>query len=286
MAELNEVTDLLYRAKILLGEGLRAEAKKALRQVLILDSRNLIASQLLGQLNNEELQQLLSGAQELPSATGAGGPHRFSFSEKGFDPDDVLAQLEQDLDMSPSLGDLSLFRESGLNQSGTVVSGSETQTSLPNSWPNSCEDFFGQIEKDLSQSTFQDWLDLGIAFMEMDLFGLSIRLFKGARHRARDPQDLLSVVNLLALSHILNGQPYEAVSELYPILEDSEVKQEDKIDLFYLMGRAYEAVFYQDSSQSTGELATSYFGSVLSMDLKYRDAEYRFHKIQQKKKML
>ena len=43
--------------------------------------------------------------------------------------------------------------------------------------------FYSQIEKSLRQGSLQDWIDIGIAFLEMEYYPLSVRLFSHVNHR-------------------------------------------------------------------------------------------------------
>jgi ABC-type uncharacterized transport system fused permease/ATPase subunit len=74
----------------------------------------------------------------------------------------------------------------------------------------------------------------------------------------------LTAVSLLAHSHLLSGHYYEVLSILQPYINDTDVLKEDKIEFFYLMGRANHAL--QRSNDALG-----WFLHVESIDPTYRD---------------
>ncbi len=119
-----------------------------------------------------------------------------------------------------------------------------------------------KLEQGLIGASLQDWVDLGIAFLEMDFYQIAVRLFTGACRKIDSEmqgEQSLSATSLLAFSLILLGRPYEAISALQPLLRDVDLKAEQKIELYYLMGRTYDLL-------KKDELA-----------LRYRDVEYRVH---------
>jgi hypothetical protein len=137
--------------------------------------------------------------------------------------------------------------------------------------------FCSRIEQDLSQSPIQDWIDLGIAFLEMDLYEIAVRLFSGACRRIEpdvqsDSEVALSATCLLALSLILVGRPFDAISKIQPLLGDVNIRKEQKAELFYLMGRTYE-------SMKKFLLAVQFYRQVIEIDAQYRDVDRRIRQI-------
>ncbi len=244
------VADLFQSAKILVSEGLTEEAKRVLRQILIADAGNANARKLLDQIHEIELKQIFS-EEEI---------HR-PFRRKSdpvlveYDSEWVIRQLDEDLKlgMRVPMDQLTLFQD-----------------------PELMNSFISKLEKDLSTASIQDWIDLGIAFLEMELYSIAVRLFMGAsRHLDQSissgSEICLSINGLLALSLILADRPLEAVSRIQPLLRDAEIKLENKIELFYLMGRTYECMNKRD-------LAFQYYKQVLKTDPHYRDTEQRLRK--------
>ena len=252
--------DLLASAKILMGEGLIEDAKKILHQILIKDSHNIPARLLLKEVQEQELKNII-GDSESRRPYGRKPGHGL----EEVDPEVLMRKLDEDLGLGlfgeepeARANQLSLFQdEKGMNA------------------------FCEQLERELADATVQDWIDLGIAFLEMDLFSVAIRLFAGANRRidlfaensegnitANVTEQIVSSISLLALALILADRPFEAISNMQPLLRDIEIKPENKLELFYLMGRTYEAL-------KKDELAFGYYRQVKEIDPDYRDIEQR-----------
>ncbi len=243
---LSQIPDALESAKILFNEGFGEDAKKILHRVLILDPSHASARQCLSEVHELELKQIFGeGSARRHYGQGVDA----SLAEA--DSEEIFRKLDQDLSLGMSKS-FSLFDH-----------------------PDLLESFCRKLERDLIRAGAmpRDWIDLGIAFFEMDLYSISERLFLGAGRKLdsevyADQQTLLSATCLLALSLILSGRLFDAVSRLQPMLLDVDLKHEDKIELFYLMGRTYEAMKRMD-------LAHYYFHQVIGIDPHYRDIDRR-----------
>ena len=234
-----EIADLFQTAKILLGEGLTEDAKKILHQILIQDPSHAGARASLNQLHDLELKQVFQ-ADERKFAYRQNLESDLEPHPIFCDPDEVVRRLDRDLNLS--IDQLSLFED-----------------------PELLKTFIGGLEKDLIAAPYRDWCDLGIAFMEMELYSIAIPLLFGAYRRT---EDRLSVGCLLSLALILGNRALEAVVQLQPLLRDSEIPLNDKTELFYLMGRVYESLNQHD-------LAYSYYLQVKDQDPQYRDLDQR-----------
>jgi len=248
------VSDLLESAKILVNEGFVEDAKKTLRQILILEPAHVGARQFLAKIQKQELEQIIEDKEVYRPALRK-DPVQL------VEPDDVetvLRQLDQDL----QLGIIS-------DHTGIQVS---SQLSLFES-PELLDEFCVQLEKTLVGSSAQDWIDLGIGFLEMEFYSIAIRLFTGAcQAHARDKDLKLSANTLLAFSLILAGRPFEATTKIQPMLYDSDLKEENKVELFYLMGRIYELM-------KKFELTLDFYHQVIAIDPYYRDVDLRAKRI-------
>jgi tetratricopeptide (TPR) repeat protein len=244
---LEKVPDRLESAKILIREGFADDAKKILHKVLILDPGNAMASQTLNEIHELELKQIF----------GSGEARRRVFEPKAadflsdVDSEVLMRKLDQDLDLGLSRP-FSLF---------------DDQDQL--------DSYCTRIENDLSraQALPQDWIDLGIGFLEMDLYSISTRLFEGACRKlesnsSEPDKKILSSSCLLALSQILAGKPFEAVSCLQPLVRDSGFERGGHLEIFYLLGRAYELMGRLD-------LGAYYYQQVAKVDPVYRDIDHR-----------
>lgn len=236
-SKFKEVDDLLQTADILQGEGLFEDAKKILRRILRAHPGQHAATHKLEEIQKKELHQIL---EETPSRGNLNKVEDGHFSE--INADEVMQNLDRDLSL-------------GVCAVATTLFPSKAQM----------ESFAYKLDGDLRAFSSRDRMDIGIAFLEMSLFDLAIRQFRAA---ARDQLWLVASSSLLAYSLILSDRPFEAVLTLEPLLEDSELKQEEKTDLMYLMARAYERL--QKKS-----MARRWYEQVLLMQRDYRDVEHR-----------
>ena len=252
--ESGSIDDLLHSAKILVDEGLIEDAKKILHRILIIDSSNKMALEAINRIQKEELKYLLR-----EDATRQRTPQRKPQRKQEIqevDPEKLMRKLDQDLGLGifaqnfpvALASDLSLFQN-----------------------PEEMAAFSLKLEKNLVGANIQDWVDLGIAFLEMDFYQIAARLFTGVCRKIdsemqRDQS--ISATSLLALSLILLGRPFEAISKLQPLLRDGEIKADQKIEIYYLMGRTYESL---DKS----EFALHFYHQVMEIDACYRDVKYR-----------
>jgi tetratricopeptide (TPR) repeat protein len=248
--ESGSIEDLIHSAKILVDEGLVEDAKKILHQILIIDSGNRAALEAMNSIQKEELKVLFR-----EDITRQRAPHAKIKSQE-MDPEELMRKLDQDLGLgifgqnSPIAlaSDLSLFQSS-----------------------KDMETFALKLEKNLAGGKIQDWVDLGIAFLEMDFYQIAVRLFTGACRKIDSEmkgEQSISATSLLALSLILLGRPFEAISKLQPLLRDVEIKADQKVELYYLMGRTYESLKKFD-------FAIHFYDQVKKIDPRYRDIEYR-----------
>jgi hypothetical protein len=250
--------DLLESAKILVAEGLATDAKKLLHHLLIRDPGNVAAQKALEELQEKELAQIFGE-----------GEVRRSYQKKDRLPEEVnveavIRSLDQDLD----LGLFSLFEDDAASSPGRLSLFRDEKL---------LADFGARVEKDLAGSAVRDWIDLGIGFLEMEIYSIAARLFTGAIRRvdpvSSDAKELMiSGVSLLGLSYILMDLPHQAISNIQPVLRDSEIKFEDKIELYYLMGRSYEILKKND-------LVRGFYEQVREIDASYRDVAYRLAKL-------
>ncbi|MEO7163283.1 MAG: hypothetical protein ABI041_10225, partial [Bdellovibrionia bacterium] len=250
------IEDLLHSAKILVDEGLVEDAKKILHQILIVDSTNKAALEALGGIQKEELKYLLREDPTPQRKRPLERNPQVKAKVQELDPEELMRKLDQDLGLGifaqnvpvALASDLSLFQN-----------------------PEEMEAFTLKLEKNLAGGNIQDWVDLGIAFLEMDFYQIAVRLFTGACRKIDSEvlgEQSVSATGLLALALILLGRPFEAISKLQPLLRDVEIKADQKVELYYLMGRTYESLKKMD-------IALHFYQQVMKIDARYRDVEYR-----------
>ncbi len=227
-------SDEVESAKILFQEGLLEEAKKILHRLLIEKINFKPAQLLLDQIRKQEEQKLLADA----------SIKNLSRTIKHEDPDLIRRRLEQDL--------------------GIVSEDAEL--------PSRSENFI--VSESLS---VKEHYDLGIAFFEMDCHLDAVRELKRAERKIRLEKTFLdsegvSVVALYVECLVKLGRAYEAESYLKPILSEPELRHEDKIVLFYLMGVI-------ELELEHPEEARGWFQKVLKVAPGFRDAEFRLKQI-------
>jgi tetratricopeptide (TPR) repeat protein len=259
------VVDLLHSARILVTEGLFEDAKKILHRILIQDSSNALARQQLEEIHATELKQIFGDTE-----TRKPYARRIRLDVSKIDSDAMMRQLDKDLNLGvfspeppPAIGnELSLLEDPALVSA-----------------------FCENLERDLSKASVQDWIDLGIGFLEMDLVQIAARLFAGACRKLdlefteqslsqENEEARLSATFLLSFSLIIVGRPYEAISKIQPLLTEIHLKTEQKTELFYLMGRTYE-------SMRKWGLATEFYEQVIEVDAQYRDVDLRIRKVRE-----
>lgn len=245
-----------HSAQILLQEGFRTDAKRELRQILIRDPGFLEAQKLLDQVSEAELKSALEGG-SLQSRSALS-----LTSEETGDAEALMRRLDSELELgifidappSVKLSQFSMFED-----------------------PSLLQEYAAHLEKELAQADPKDWIDLGIGFLEMELSPIAIRLFAGAQRLAEKSSEassrdlLLSATSLLALTLLQEGKPYEAFSQLQPLLHDLNISTEKKVELYYLVGRAFEAM-------KKVRMAQEFYSQVMKIDPKYRDTINRLHK--------
>jgi hypothetical protein len=241
----DEIQDHLESARILASEGLLEEAKRILRRIILADPHHVAARKKLEEIHELELKQIFSESYT----------NRFLRKKKKslgwIDSEAVMRQLDRDLK-------LGVFNEGEAGESLALeLSLFEDREGL--------ERFGVKLDKDLAGSTARDRLDIGIGFLEMDLHDLAARQFKAA---ARDPEHALAATGLLAYALILSGRSFEATLTLEPVLGDSEIPREEKLDFIYLMGRAQERL-------QNRALALEWYGAAREIEPRYRDVEER-----------
>jgi len=245
--------DLLQNARILMNEGFTDDAKKVLRQILIADSGHVSARNLLDQIHEVELKQIFREEESRRTFRP-----KAEQSVTAVDSEVLIRQLDQDLG-------LGVFSDSRPSVSADQLTLFED--------PKSLDSFILKIEKDFSNSDLQDWIDLSVAFLEMELYTVAARLLVSTsrvleKAESDDPESRFSIHCLLAFALILADRPIEAAFRIQPLLIYSYMKVEHKTELFYLMGRTYECM-------KKMELAVQYYRQVVQLDSHYRDIERR-----------
>jgi len=240
-----KLNEQLQTAEILIGEGLLEEAKKILRKIVINDPHHVSAREKLERIHEIELKQIFGEERRQK-------PREKSEIElENINPSSVMKRLDEDLA-------LSVLTEE--NQGAGISS----QLSLFGD-QKTLEDFAQKLDRELAGTSPRDRMDIGIAFFEMTLYELAIRQFSAAR---RNSDYQIPATALLAHALIASGRAFEATLALEPVINDTELDKEIKVDFLYLMGRAYEALGKKEN-------ALFWYQQVHELDSYYRDVSDR-----------
>lgn len=241
----------LERARILFSERLLEDAKKIFRKILIKNPLHADAQQHLKEIQDIEIQELLSGD---------ASRRKIGDSEQepvGF----TIERLDKDL---------------GLNLERFEY------RAVPNifkSHQDEIEFTESLLRQQVPSLSVVQQLDFGIAFLEMALFYTAQRILESAlmgleQEVERAPNDTalqsrrLSAAYLLGCALILGGKAVDATIRLEPIARDLSLSEKQKIDFIYLMGVAFEQM--RDNRK-----AKEAFRRVMALNPKYRDVAER-----------
>jgi hypothetical protein len=153
--------------------------------------------------------------------------------------EEIVEGLEHDLLLDPQPLELSLWSEADMKS----------------------------LDESLGETSGRDRIDLGVTFLEMGLFSLAEWQFSHAVN-ARDASVALAARALEAYTRILGGRPFEAAMGIQSVVRDIELGPADKLEFYYLLGRAHEAMDEQDA-------ASAWYARAAEVDPRYRDLEAR-----------
>ncbi len=250
--------DELESARILISEGLVDDAKKILRKLLRTASgkkgNTVAVRQMLERIQKTEIDELIRGSGQLRARFRSLGPLKKEvFSE--VDSETLMKKLDQDFN-------LGLYPDRASDQSAHPFALFGSQEAM--------DQFSSKIEGDLKTSSTRDHLDVGIAFLEMGLFVLAARQFETAVKMADPPS--MPALALLSYAWLLAERPFEAIGVLQPHLGKDELTENEKLEFFYLMGRAHEAL-------QKMEVAFLWYQKIQEMDFHYRDITERLDRL-------
>ncbi|MFZ9595031.1 MAG: hypothetical protein ACO3A2_03035 [Bdellovibrionia bacterium] len=245
-------------AQILLNENLISDAKKVLHQVLMVDPNYRPAMDLMVTLQQRELKQIFSGAPLQRRLSAREEQTRATPSPThADDPDLLLRKLDEDFDL-------------GLLVAPTVSSsGARWSENLASAQTLDEAREAPHLERQLFSSDPQDWMDVGIAFFEMELFTLACHFFDQSHKKAgsamNGPARLASAC-LTAETLLRLGRPFEVLSRLQPLLRESEFPMEARIEVYYWLARAHQSIGQE-------RLATQFYQEVKRLDPFYRNLD-------------
>ncbi len=232
------VEELLVNSKIQIGEGFLDDAKVTLRRVLRIDPGNLTARDRLEDIQKTEIRRLL-GQEENPRGSFLRSKKKLPESDET--PESVLDSLEHEVGLSP-LASEQFFRT-----------------------PEELGEFLAGIDQLCAGATAQDRMDLGIGFLEMELYDVAVRQFRAASYHAESER---KARGLLATALVAQKKFHDALIEIESLIADQSGTPEEKIDFGYLAGLAQEGL-------KNFEGAVRWYRAVVQINPEYRDAAER-----------
>ncbi len=225
----------LANGEILFNEQIFGEAKKVLRRVMRRDPGNVRARDLLLRIQNREIQELLSDVRTSQKLRGES-------QAEDTDSTAIVEKLEKDLRLNLGRADVQPVPDLFPDQKAEAA-------------------YLRQVRKAVEGLAPRDAMDMGIAHMEMGLYGPAKEIFE---ELIKYDEFKISGMYLLCTALIHGGQCVEATIRLEPLVRDLSMPENHKADFLYLMGQAFERL---------GESlkAREYFRRVSHINPRYRD---------------
>lgn len=179
------------------------------------------------------------------------------------------ARIVKEIEVPLEEGYIDLSTELGLD---------DVLDSLTESWASGVQgketftEFKQGVEKQLSREDTETHYNLGIAYMEMELYDDAMREFKIAM---KDPVFELDCYNRLGLSFMAKGNYDEAISSFLRGLKISRLADEERKGLMYELGLAYEAAAKSDD-------ALGIYKSIYEMDKAFREVSSKVNGLTKK----
>lgn len=233
--------DEVESARILLREGLVEESKRTLYRILTRKPDYRPAIDLLKQIETLELKELFR-------EDGSGSSHKRLTAIE--DVDALIDSLDRDLG-------LGLKTESESNQKEL--------------WNASAVDLDSKAR-----------FDLGVAFYEMGCYADALRELHRAEKKIRIEESFLGETGLASVSLIAQclvslDRAFEAKAYLEPILIEPDLKHEDKLGLYYVMGLAEQALGQPKN-------ALGWYQKINHSDPEFRDVQIKIRQLAPLKK--
>lgn len=176
------------------------------------------------------------------------------------------------------IGEVESFSEEGYVDLSSELGLEEALDFLTESWAPDARgeaaftEFKHGVEKQLSKEDTETHYNLGIAYMEMELYDDAMREFKIA---LKDPAFEFDCYNRLGLSFMAKGDYKDAVSHFLKGLKVSGKTDEERKGLMYELGLAYEA-------SGNNVEALEIFKSIYDMDKGFRKVSSKVKELAKK----
>ena len=176
------------------------------------------------------------------------------------------------------IGEMESLSEEGYVDLSSELGLEEALDFLTESWAPDAQgeatfaEFKHGVEKQLGKEDTETHYNLGIAYMEMELYDDAMREFKIA---LKDPVFEFDCHNRLGLSFMAKGDYQEAVSQYLKGLKVSGRTYEERKGLMYELGLAYEA---SENNQEALEI----FKSIYEMDKGFRKVSSKVKELTKK----
>ncbi|HXC24976.1 MAG TPA: tetratricopeptide repeat protein, partial [Gemmatimonadaceae bacterium] len=136
------------------------------------------------------------------------------------------------------------------------------------------ETFKRGVAEHVDESDSDSQYDLGVAYMEMGLFGEAIAQFQKAIRGNATPERRLRAYESLGQCFIEQGQYDVAVMSLRGALQEPWSGEDKLVGVLYLLGYASEFL-------SAWAAASAYYQRVFAIDIHFRDVEARLQHVRQ-----
>ncbi len=157
----------------------------------------------------------------------------------------------------------------------------ETLEGIADSWAenetaDTAEEFRNGIGKQLSREDTETHYNLGIAYMEMELYNEAAREFKIA---LKDPGLEFDCYTRLGLCAMAEGRPHEAIEYYLKGLQVKGHSEEERKGLNYELGLAYQAAGKVDEAREV-------FTSIYNIDPEYREVADKVKELSRKEEKI
>ncbi|MFQ5329485.1 MAG: tetratricopeptide repeat protein [Thermodesulfobacteriota bacterium] len=202
---------------------------------------------------------------------------------EAFEPPDVeqpLNELPDDEDAAEEAGEdvpESMSPDSGTEGEGGYVDlSSELGLDGVEERETTIEEFHDGIERQLNREDTETHYNMGIAYMEMEMYDEAVREFNVA---LKDPNRFFDCQVRLGLSYMARGEPLEAIASYTNGLDSTGRTKDEKKGLMYELALAYE-------SAENDERALKFFNKVNTIESGFRDVAGKLRRLKEKSRFL
>ena len=242
-----------------------------------MDVEDVVSEKVVGTEDIITGSEYIHEQKEVSSETPPGAGHQAG-QERGdseYDIDDPQSgdspatgseRVEEEVFPPPELDEEEDVPEDGSSGSDEAAGFEELIASVDD---DSGESLAGQITSDIDEGDLKSHYDMGMAYIEMQLFDKAIKELQIA---ARADEMKLRSLEMIGLCFISRNEPRLAVKQLERGLEIAETMGAENLGLHYNLGLAYEALNEIDK-------AREHFEQVYIVDVTFREIKDKMQKL-------